>query len=72
MGLVAAVAVVMLIVGFLLGTRGRQIVQIASKLAQAVRSLTIRIPPQVSVTPPASPFLACSTAKFESTLFNRR
>jgi len=49
MGLVAAVAVVMLIVGFLLGTRGRQIVQIASKLAQAVRSLTIRIPPQVSV-----------------------
>jgi len=49
-GIVAAVAVVMLIVGFLLGTRGRQIVQSAGKIAHAVCSLTIRIPaPSVDV-----------------------
>jgi len=40
----AAVALVMLIVGFLLGTRGRQIAQSLKHLGEAIRSITVRIP----------------------------
>ena len=43
-GVMAAVALVMLIVGFLLGTRGRQIAQSLKHLGEAIRSITVRIP----------------------------
>ncbi len=58
-GVVAAIALCMLLLGFLLGTRGRQLLQALSRLPTAARSLTVRIPTATisisapTVAPPA-------------------
>jgi len=44
-GVTAAVALVMLVIGFLIGTRARQLLAVSKVLGEAMRSFTIRIPP---------------------------
>lgn len=55
MGVVAGVAVAMLLVGFLLGTRARQIVASAKALGAALKQLSFRIPPPAAEADAAAP-----------------
>ena len=49
MGVVAAIAVVCLIIGFILGTRGRQIVASAMVMGSALKTCMVRIPEAASI-----------------------